>query len=59
MIVKFTPEELSNADEEVQGIMHLMEQIGFPLPRNILYKDLMTIVLQKYMMRAIERFQFK
>ena len=58
MIVKFTPEELNSADEEVRRIMYLMEQIGFPLSY-MLYKDLMTIVLQEYMTRAAERFQFK
>lgn len=58
MQIKFTPEELNAADEEVQVIMHFMEQIGFPSPRNI-YRSLMTIVLQEYMMRAAERFQFK
>lgn len=58
MKIKFTPEELNTADEEVRRIMYIMEQIGFPLSY-MLYKDLMTIVLQEYMMRAVKRFQFE
>lgn len=59
MLIKFTPKELKDADEEVQGIMRLMDQTGFPLPRHGLYEELMTIVLQNYMTQIIERFQFK
>ena len=59
MQIKFTQEELRAADEEVQGIMQLVEQIGFPFPHHVLYRDLMTIVLQRYMMQAIRRFRFE